>query len=140
MNNKVSDKDKKDWDNFVFGKEKVLDKDISLSTKNIKKYLVKTIDLHGFSLSDANKTVYEFIKKSFEESVDKIIVITGKGTRSKNENNPYRSKDLSILKHSVPDFIKSNNNLIKIIKNISEAKIEGGGSGAFYIYLKKIKK
>ncbi len=140
MNNKLSDKDKKDWDNFVFGKEKVLDKDISLSTKNIKKYLVKTIDLHGFSLSDANKTVYEFIKKSFEESVDKIIVITGKGTRSKNENNPYLSKDLSILKYSVPDFIKSNENLMKIIKNISEAKIEDGGSGALYIYLKKNKK
>ena len=140
MNNKLSDKDKKDWDNFVFGKEKILDKEISLSKKNIKKYLVKTIDLHGFSLSDANKTVYEFIKKSFEESVDKIIVITGKGTRSKNENNPYLSKDLSILKYSVPDFIKSNKNLIKIIKNISEAEIEDGGSGAFYIYLKKIKK
>ena len=140
MNNKVSDKDKKDWDNFVFGKEKVLDKDISLSTKNIKKYLVKTIDLHGFSLSDANKTVYEFIKKSFEECVDKIIVITGKGSRSKSENNPYLSKNLSILKNSVPDFIKSNNNLMKIIQNISEAKIEDGGSGAFYIYLKKIKK
>jgi len=140
LNNKLSGKDKKDWDNFVFGKAKVLDKDISSSKKNIKKYLVKTIDLHGFSLSDANKTVYEFIKKSFEESADKIIVITGKGTRSKNENNPYLSKDLSILKHSVPDFIKSNKNLIKIIKNISEAEIEDGGSGAFYIYLKKIKK
>ena len=140
MNNKLSDKDKKDWNNFVFGEEKILDKEISLSKKNIKKYLVKTIDLHGFSLSDANKTVYEFIKKSFEESVDKIIIITGKGTRSKNENNPYLSKNLSILKYSVPDFIKSNKNLIKIIKNISEAEIEDGGSGAFYIYLKKIKK
>ena len=140
MNNKFSDKDKKDWDNFVFSDEKIFDKDASLSKKNIENYLVKTIDLHGFSLSDANKTVYEFIKKSFEESADKIIVITGKGTRSKNENNPYLSKDLSILKHSVPDFIKSNKNLIKIIKNISEAEIEDGGSGAFYIYLKKIKK
>ena len=84
--------------------------------------------------------MYKFIKKSFEECVDKIIVITGKGSRSKNENNPYFSKDLSILKHSVPDFIKSNKNLMKIIKNISEAEIEDGGSGAFYIYLKKIKK
>ena len=140
MNNKLSDKDKKDWDNFVFSDEKVFDKDISLSKKNIKNYLIKTIDLHGFSLCNANKAVYKFIKKSFEESADKIIVITGKGTRSKNENNPYLSKDLSILKHSVPDFIKSNKNLIKIIKNISEAEIEDGGSGAFYIYLKKIKK
>ena len=140
MNNKLSNKDKKDWNNFIFGDEKVLNKDISLSKKNIKNYLVKTIDLHGFSLNDANKAVYEFIKKSFEECVDKIIVITGKGSRSKNKNNPYFSKNLSILKNSVPDFIKSNNNLMKIIKNISEAKIEDGGSGAFYIYLKKIKK
>ncbi len=140
MNNKLSDKDKKDWDNFVFGKAKVLDKDISLSKKNIENYLVKTIDLHGFPLSNANKVVYEFINKSFEEYIDKIIVITGKGSRSKNENNPYLSKDLSILKYSVPDFIKSNENLMKIIKNISEAKIEDGGSGALYIYLKKNKK
>jgi DNA-nicking Smr family endonuclease len=140
LNNKLSDKDKKDWDNFVFGKAKVLDKDISLSKKNIENYLVKTIDLHGFPLSNANKVVYEFINKSFEEYIDKIIVITGKGSRSKNENNPYLSKDLSILKYSVPDFIKSNENLMKIIKNISEAKIEDGGSGALYIYLKKNKK
>ena len=139
MNNKLSDKDKKDWDNFIFGGEKILNKDISLSKKNIKNYLVKTIDLHGYSLNDANKVVYKLIKKSFEECVDKIVVITGKGSRSKSENNPYISKNLSILKNSVPDFIKSNNNLMKIIQNISEAKIEDGGSGAFYIYLKKIK-
>ena len=84
--------------------------------------------------------MYELIKKSFKECIDKIIVITGKGSRSKNKNNPYLSKNLSILKNSVPDFIKSNDNLMKIIQNISEAKIEDGGSGAFYIYLKKIKK
>ena len=140
MNNKFSDKDKKDWDNFVFNDEKVFDKDASLSKKKISNYLVKTIDLHGFSLSDANKKIYEFINRSFDQCVDKIIVITGKGLRSKNESNPYASKNLSILKHSVPNFIKSNENLIKIIKNISEAEIEDGGTGAFYIYLKKNKK
>ena len=140
MNNKFSDKDKKDWDNFVFNDEKVFDKDASLSKKNISNYLVKTIDLHGFSLSDANKKIYEFINRSFDQCVDKIIVITGKGLRSKNESNPYVSKDLSILKNSVPNFIKSNENLNKIIKNISEAEIEDGGTGAFYIYLKKNKK
>ena len=140
MNNKLSDKDKKDWDNFVFNDEKVFDKDASLSKKNISNYLVKTIDLHGFSLSDANKKIYEFINRSFDQCVDKIIVITGKGLRSKNESDPYVSKDLSILKNSVPNFIKSNENLNKIIKNISEAEIEDGGTGAFYIYLKKNKK
>ena len=137
MNNKFSDKDKKDWDNFVFNDEKVFDKDASLSKKNISNYLVKTIDLHGFSLSDANKKIYEFINRSFDQCVDKIIVITGKGLRSESINNPYLSKDLSILKHSVPDFIKSKPNLIKIIKKIEEAKIEDGGGGAFYIFLKK---
>ncbi len=140
MNKKLSDKDKRDWDNFVFGNEKVFDKETSLSKKKIKNYLVRTIDLHGFSLNNANKAIHDFVKRSFREYVDKIIVITGKGSRSKNINNPYLSKDLSILKHSVPDFINSNKNLMKIIKNISEAKIEDGGSGAFYIYLKKIKK
>jgi len=140
LNNKFSDKDKKDWDNFVFNDEKVFDKDASLSKKNISNYLVKTIDLHGFSLSDANKKIYEFINRSFDQCVDKIIVITGKGLRSKNESDPYVSKDLSILKNSVPNFIKSNENLNKIIKNISEAEIEDGGTGAFYIYLKKNKK
>ena len=139
MNKKFSDKDKKDWQNFISNKEKILDKDLSVK---IEKQIdsTKRIDLHGFSLENANLIIDEFINKCFKENVTRIIVITGKGSRSKSENNPYLSKNLSILKNSVPDFIKSNNNLMKIIQNISEAKIEDGGSGAFYIYLKKIKK
>ena len=139
MNKKISDKDKKDWLKFTKSNEKIFDKDIEVKEKQ-RNYKIKKIDLHGQSLKNANKKIYEFIEKSFENYVDKIIVITGKGSRSRNENNPYLSRDLSILKYSVPDFIKSNNNLMNIIKNMSEAKIEDGGTGAFYIYLKKNKK
>ena len=139
MNNKLSNKDKKDWQNFILSEEKVLNKDLSLSQIKTEKNLVKTIDLHGFSLENANKTIDEFINRCFKTNVSKITVITGKGLRSNNINNPYVSKDLSILKNSVPEFIKSNSDLMKKIKNIKEAKAEDGGSGAFDIFLKKSK-
>ena len=114
-------------------------KDLKITKDKIKKKIIKKIDLHGFSLENANKVIEEFITQSFEEGVNKIIVITGKGLRSKNDENPYISKNLSILKYSVPEFIKSSINLMKIIKNINEADIEDGGKGAFYIYLKNFK-
>ena len=139
MNNKLSDKDKKDWQNFTSSEEKVHNKDLSLSQIKIDKDLVKTIDLHGFSLENANRTIDEFINRCFKTNVSKITVITGKGLRSNNINNPYVSKNLSILKNSVPEFIKSNTDLMKKIKNIQEAKVEDGGSGAFNIFLKKSK-
>ena len=138
MNSKLSDKDKKDWQNFVLSKNKVQNKDSKI-IKN-KKEVIKTIDLHGFSLDNANKVIEELIVRFSEESVNKIIVITGKGLRSKNNENPYISKDLSILKYSVPDFIRSNYNLMKIIKKVEEAGTKDGGQGAFYIYLKQILK
>ena len=138
MSKKISEKDKKDWKNFLSNKEKVLDKDLFLKN-NIKQNKLKKIDLHGYSLENANKTIDEFINKCFNEKVTRITVITGKGLRSNNASNPYVSKDLSILKYSVPEFIETNLNLMKMIYKISDAKIEDGGSGAFYIYLKKIK-
>ena len=104
--------------------------------KKIRQEKVKKIDLHGYTLEKANRAIDDFIIKSFDESVTKIIVITGKGLRSKNVENPYLSKDLSILKYAVPEFIESNNNLMKMIIEITDAKIEDGGGGAFYIYLK----
>jgi len=139
LNSKISDKDKKDWKNFISSKDKILNKDLKITEDNIKKKIIKKIDLHGFSLENANKVIEEFITQSFEDGVNKIIVITGKGLRSKNDENPYISKNLSILKYSVPEFIKSSVNLMKIIKNINEAGIEDGGKGAFYIYLKNFK-
>jgi DNA-nicking Smr family endonuclease len=139
LKRKISDKDKKDWKNFISNKEKLSNKDLYLSNNKIEKKIIKTIDLHGFSLENANNVIEEFIIQCFKKNVNKIIVITGKGLRSKSIRNPYASKDLSILKYSVPDFIKLKPNLMKIIKKIEEAKIEDGGGGAFYIYLKNFK-
>jgi DNA-nicking Smr family endonuclease len=132
---KISDKDKKDWENFISNNEKIPNKDF-FSKKNIRQEKIKKIDLHGYTLEEANKAVESFIKKCFDESVTKIIVITGKGLRSKNILNPYVSKDLSILKYSVPEFIENTKSLMKMIIEITDAKIEDGGSGAFYIYPK----
>ena len=136
MNSKLTDKDKKDWRKFTSSRDKVSNKDFKLNKKNIEENTKRIIDLHGFSLENANKTIEEFINNSYQEGIKKIIVVTGKGTRSKTANNPYLSRDLSILKHSVPEFIKSNSSLMNKIKQISEANIEDGGSGAFYIYFK----
>lgn len=135
MNKKISDKDKEDWENFLKDKEKIPNKDFIVN-KKIRHEKIKKIDLHGFTLQEANKAIEQFIQNCFDEDVTKIIVITGKGLRSKNIHNPYLSKDLSILKYSVPEFIESNNNLMKMIIEITDAKIEDGGSGAFYIFLR----
>ncbi len=137
MNDKISDKDKKDWQTFISSKDKVPDKDFKTQTNNPLK--VKSLDLHGYTLEQANIIVEEFILKSFEEKVSKLIIVTGKGIHSDVEKDPYVSKDLSILKYSVPEFINNNQNLMKIITDIQDATIEDGGSGAFYIYLKKKK-
>ena len=138
MNDKISDKDKKDWENFLNRNEKLIDKDFKKTIN--KNYSIKSIDLHGYTLEQANKTIEQFIIKSFSENINKLIVVTGKGIHSNNEKNPYVSKDLSILKYSVPEFITNNKRLMEIIYDIQDAKIEDGGSGAFYIHLKKNKK
>jgi DNA-nicking Smr family endonuclease len=132
---KNPDKNKQDWENFLNNKEKIPNKDF-IHKKNIRYEKIKKIDLHGYTIEEANKAIEQFIQKCFEESVTKIIVITGKGLRSKNVENPYLSRDLSILKYSVPEFIESNKDLMKMIIESTNAKIEDGGSGAFYIYLK----
>ena len=137
MSNDISDKDQKDWNTFVEGNEKLPNKDLKVKEKNFVK--IKSIDLHGYTLDQANKIIENFINKSFLESVNKLIVVTGKGLHSKNEKDPYVSKDLSILKYSVPEFIKKNETLMKKIIEIKDADIKDGGSGAFYIYLKKLK-
>ena len=136
MNSKLTNKDKKDWKNFTSSRDRVPNKDFKINKKNIKENTERIIDLHGISLENANKIVEGFINNSYQEGIKKVIVVTGKGTRSKTANNPYLSRDLSILKHSVPEFIKSNSSLMNKIKQISEANIEDGGSGAFYIYFK----
>ena len=138
MTKKISKKDKEDWDSFITNSEKLPNKDDKFQKRVSKK--IKSIDLHGYNLDEANRYVEDFIIKSYDENIYKIIVVTGKGLHSQNEKDPYVSKDLSILKYSVPEFIKNNERLIKIISDIKDAKIEDGGSGAFYIYLKKNRK
>ena len=135
MTNKISDKDKKDWEKFITNEEKVIDKDSKSNLKTSQKS--KYIDLHGYTLEEANKKIEKLIIESYLEKIKKIIVVTGKGLHSQNEKNPYVSKELSILKYSIPEFIKTNPDLVKLINKIEEASIEDGGSGAFYIYLKK---
>jgi len=132
---KNSNKDMHDWENFLNNKEKIPNKD-SVHKKNIRYEKIKKIDLHGYTIEEANKAIEQFIQKCFDEDVTKIIVITGKGLRSKNVENPYLSKNLSILKYSVPEFIENNKSLTQFIIETTDAKIEDGGSGAFYIYLK----
>ena len=138
MTDDISKKDKKDWENFISSNEKLPNKDIKVSKKISLK--TRSIDLHGHTLEQANQAIEDFVKESYLEEINKLIVVTGKGLHSQNEKDPYVSKDLSILKYSVPEFISNNKNLMKIIYEMQDAKIEDGGSGAFYIYLKKNKK
>jgi len=137
LTDSISEKDKKDWENFLSNKEKLPNKDIKIDKK--KTFKTKSIDLHGYTLDEANKSIESFIIKSYQENINKLIVVTGKGIHSQNEKDPYVSKDLSILKYSVPEFIKNNQKLMKKIIEFKDAEIKDGGSGAFYIYLRKFK-
>ena len=135
MNSNISDKDKKDWENFLSKQESLPNKDLKISRN--KKISSKLCDLHGYSLEEANNKIYDLIRNSYEAGINKLIIVTGKGLHSENEKNPYISKDLGILKYSVPEYIENNKELMSLIIDIKEASIEDGGSGAFYIYLKK---
>ena len=135
MIKKISDKDKKDWENFLSGEEILLDKDLKITDKKINKKV--TLDLHGYSLEEANQKIKDLILNSYDNGISKLIIITGKGIHSQNEKNPYISKDLGILKYSVPEYIKNNKELMNLINDIQDAKVNEGGSGAFYILLKK---
>jgi len=137
LTDNITEKDKKDWENFLSKNEKLPNKDIKIDKKLTFK--TRSIDLHGYSLEEANNSIENFIVASYQENINKLIVVTGKGIHSQNEKDPYVSKDLSILKYSVPEFISNNKNLMKIIYEMEDAKIEDGGGGAFYIFLKKNK-
>ena len=138
MTNKISDKDKKDWEKFTKGNEKIENKDKEYSNKN-KKFFEKTIDLHGYTLEDANKKIFEYIKNCYLNNIDKINIITGKGLRSKNIHDPYQSNDLSILKYSVPNYIKNNSELMDKILKIDFESVNSPSKGNFDIILKKHK-
>jgi len=137
LTNKLSDKDKKDWQNFLESSEKLQSKDVD----QLKNQIIseRSIDLHGYTLEDANKQISEFIEYCYVNKVKKIIVITGKGMRSKNLEDPYQSKDLSILKYSVPEYIKNNNHLMNKIIKIDFESVNSPSKGNFDIFLKTIK-
>ena len=135
MSDKISEKDKKVWEKFLSSKDKLPNKDIKTHSK--ERFLTRSIDLHGYTLDQANIVIENFITQAFADKIGKLIVVTGKGLHSKNDKDPYVSKNLSILKYSVPEFISNNQTLMSMINDIKDAKIEDGGSGAFYIFLKK---
>ena len=135
MSSNISDKDKKDWKNFLEKNEKLPNKDAE--RKENKSHITKSLDLHGFTLDEANKKVESFITDCFNQKVSKVIIVTGKGLHSQNDKDPYISKEFGILKNSVPDFIKNNPSLMAKIKSITDAEVTDGGSGAFYVFLKK---
>jgi DNA-nicking Smr family endonuclease len=135
LNSKISDKDKKDWNDFLSGNEKLIDKETKPNNKKIKK--VMSFDFHGYSLDEANKKIDVLIRQAYNNNVNMMKIVTGKGLHSQNEKDPYISKDLGILKNSVPDYVKNNKELMSMINSIHDADLNDGGSGAFYIYLKK---
>ena len=137
MTNKLSDKDKKDWQEFLNNSEKLQIKDLEVPFK--QQLSDKSIDLHGYTLEEANTQISKFIESCYLNHVKKINVITGKGMRSKNLNDPYQSNDLSILKYSVPDYIKNNPELMKKILRIDFESVNSPSKGNFDIFLKTIK-
>jgi len=137
LTNKLSNKDKKDWQNFLDSSEKLQSKDVDQLNNQI--ISERSIDLHGYTLEEANKLISEFIEKCYVNKVKKVNVITGKGMRSKNLEDPYQSKDLSILKYSVPEYIKNNSELMNKIIRIDFESVNSPSKGNFDIFLKTIK-
>ena len=137
MKKKLSEKDRKDWEKFINNDEKIKDKDIELD--NIKEIKSKTLDLHGYTLENANQLVKNFILNSYSQGIKELNIITGKGLRSKNIEDPYKSKDLSILKYSIPEFIKSDKEIMSKIFKINLIDIDSLNKGSFKIILKNIK-
>ena len=137
MTNKLSDKDKKDWQKFLDSSEKLQSKDVDQVNNQI--ISERSIDLHGYTLEEANKKISKFIENCYVNKVKKINVITGKGMRSKNLDDPYQSTDLSILKYSVPDYVKNNSELMKKIIRIDFESVNSPSKGNFEIFLKTIK-
>ena len=134
MNKKLSEKDFKDWNKFVKSKDKIHPKDELKETSINKNGSTFVIDLHGYGLDQANKFVEKTINECFEKQFSIVNIITGKGMRSKSAQDPYKSSKLSILKHSIPEFISSNSDLMNIIKKIDNK--DEKNSGSLNIYLK----
>ena len=136
----ASSKDKKDWADFTKQMSNISVKEGDFLEENQQKIKVRKLDLHGYSLDDANKVIKKFIIESFNKRYNKLLIVTGRGLRSKSYDNPYISKNLSVLKNSVPEYIKNDENLNSIISKITQADQKDGGEGAINIFLKNNKK
>ena len=138
--NPVSAKDKKDWINFTKKMDNIFVKEDDFLQENQERNKIHRLDLHGYSLGDANKAVKKFITEAFDKNYRKLIIVTGKGSRSKSYDNPYISENLGVLKNSIPEYIKNDENLNSIINKVTQAERKDGGEGAINIYLKDKKK
>ena len=136
---KGEDSDQKDWKNFLNNPLDIFDKE-KLENKNQKLLGRYKFDFHGYSIDHANKKVNELIPKCFEEGFKEILIITGKGTHSNQEENVYVSQEYNKLQNTIPEFIKNNQDLNSKIDTIRQAPKEFGGEGALIIKLRKITK
>ena len=136
----VSSKDKKDWIDFTKQISNISSKETDFLQNNTEINKVRKLDLHGFSLSESNKIVKKFVVESFDQGYKKLLIITGKGLRSKSYDNPYISEKFSVLRYAVPEFINNDESLNNKVRKISIADIKNGGEGAIYIFLKSNKK
>ncbi|MEC7143855.1 MAG: Smr/MutS family protein [Pseudomonadota bacterium] len=135
MKKKNTEDDLKTWSEYLKDPKDIFDKD-RFSKKIIFKKKFK-FDLHGFTLEDANKKVKEIIKDCYNKGIEEILLITGKGKHS-NNNDVFSSKELSKLRYSIPDYLNNNIEISKLIRTIKKAPEKDGGSGALIIKLKKL--
>ena len=140
--NTTTSKDKLDWVNFTKKLQNVYDKEKDIDFVNRKNKIKKIakVDLHGKSVNEANQIIKKFVIQSFEQGYEKILIVTGKGLRSKVYNDPYRSEKMNVLRHSVPEYIRNDEDLSSKVTKISQAETEDGGDGAIYVFLRDKKK
>ena len=133
----LSKQDTNAWKNYIKNPTDIYDKDKNTS-KNQERKNRFIFDLHGYPLDEANKKVRDIIISCVKNKYREILLITGKGLHSTSDNDAYASKNLSKLKYSVPEFIKSNEELSKLIISLSEADLKDGGEGAILVKLKNL--
>ena len=133
----LNQEDKEIWEDYIKNPSDVYDKDRNTSKDNHRRERFK-FDLHGFTLDEANIKVKEIIEYCFKKKFKELLLITGKGIHSTIDEDAYISKDLGKLKYSIPEFIKNNEDLNKLIISINDAEYKDGGEGAIIIKLKNL--